>query len=108
MVKLDGDWVEFKFFRPQAQSVHIAGDFNDWRERELAMSRTSDGYWTARIKLPAGEFRFRYCADGMWFADYAAFGIEYGRFGADSIVRVPPKTIQLVPAHKADQSAAAA
>jgi hypothetical protein len=40
-------------------------------------------------KRAAGEFRFRYCADGEWYADYAAFGVEPGRFGMDSIVRVP-------------------
>ena len=59
------------------------------------MVRSDDGYWVAKMKLPAGEFRFRYCADGEWFADYAAFGVEPGRFGLDSIVRVskPPVAI---------------
>jgi len=44
------------------------------------------------MRLPAGEFKFRYCADGEWFADYAAFGVEPGRFGLDSVVRVAPPT----------------
>jgi 1,4-alpha-glucan branching enzyme len=88
MVKLQGDWVEFVFYRPQARQVHLVGDFNDWREKELPMFRTKDGHWLAKMRLPAGEFRFRYCADGEWFADYAAFGVEPGRFGMDSIVRV--------------------
>ena len=48
------------------------------------------------MKLPAGEFRFRYCADGEWFADYAAFGVEPGRFGLDSIVRVPHRPIAIL------------
>ena len=46
MVNIDGDLAEFRFFRPQAQQVFIAGDFNDWREGELTMSPAGDGYWT--------------------------------------------------------------
>ena len=88
MVKCKDDCVEFCFYRPQARNVHVAGEFNDWRVGELPMSRRDDGYWTARTRLPAGEFRFRYCADGEWFADYAASGLAPGRFGMDSIVRV--------------------
>ena len=96
MVTVTDEWVEFTFYRPSAQNVHLAGDFNDWRERELAMALSEDGYWTARMKLPAGEFRFRYCADGEWFTDYAAFGVEPGRFGLDSVVRIPQTTLNLL------------
>jgi hypothetical protein len=53
------------------------------------MVRGAHGYWIARMRLPAGEFKFRYCADGEWFTDFAAFGVEPGRFGLDSILRVP-------------------
>jgi 1,4-alpha-glucan branching enzyme len=88
MVTFDGDWVEFSFFRPGARQVHLAGEFNHWKHGDLPMLRAENGYWRARVKLPAGEFRFRYCADGEWFADFAAFGVEPGRFGLDSIVRV--------------------
>lgn len=95
MVQVNEEWVEFRFYRPQANQVHLAGDFNGWRHTELPMSRGRDGYWRAQLKLPSGEFRFRYCADGEWFADYAAFGVEPGEFGMDSIVRVPTRTLQL-------------
>jgi len=96
MVTVDEQWVEFSFYRPRAGQVHLAGDFNAWREGELPMFRTPDGYWVARVRLPAGEFRFRYCADGEWFTDYAAFGVIPGRFGLDSIVRVVPAPVRIV------------
>ena len=96
MVTVTEDWVEFLFYRPGARQVHLAGDFNNWRTGELHMVRTDDGYWKARMKLPAGEFRFRYCADGEWFADYAAFGVEPGRFGLDSILRVPSRPLAML------------
>ncbi len=89
MVTVNGQWVEFSFFRPQAGRVHVAGEFNGWKTGELAMARGMDGYWRAKVKLPAGEYRFRYCADGEWFPDYAAFGVEPGPFGMDSILSVP-------------------
>ncbi len=109
MVTITDDWVEFSFYRPQAGAVHVAGDFNEWREGELAMSDNGDGYWTARLRLPAGEFRFRYCADGEWFTDYAAFGLEPGRFGLDSVVRVPARTVPMAaPAPTPAPAAAAA
>jgi 1,4-alpha-glucan branching enzyme len=110
MVTVTDNWVEFKFFRPTANSVALAGDFNDWRVNELKMVRCEDGYWQARMKLPAGEFRFRYCADGEWYADYAAFGVEPGRFGMDSIVRVPTTPVVPLTLTKpaADQAASAA
>ena len=107
MVRIEGDWVEFSFFRPAARQVHLAGDFNNWRMGELPMVRRGDGYWTARMRLPAGEFKFRYCADGEWFTDFAAFGVEPGRFGMDSVVLVPPHAIPM-PLPVAPPAAAAA
>lgn len=95
MVEVNGPWVEFRFFRPDAKSVHLVGDFNDWRNGELPMTRDESGYWLAQLRLPVGEFRFRYCADGQWFTDYAAFGVEPGRFGLDSLVRVESQPIRM-------------
>jgi 1,4-alpha-glucan branching enzyme len=86
MILQKNDFTEFLFFRPKAKHVYLAGDFNGWRL--VSMVRQDDGYWLARMALPCGAYKFRYNADGQWFADYAAFGIEYGPFGIDSIVRV--------------------
>jgi len=108
MVTLKDDLVEFRFFRPQATRVHLAGDFNEWRESELPMQPAGEGYWIARMKLPAGEFKFRYCADGEWFTDYAAFGVEPGRFGLDSVVRVPQRSFKIAAGETKTQEVAAA
>jgi len=96
MVSVNGNWVEFRFYRPGASQVHLVGDFNHWRHRQLSMEPDGKGYWVARLKLPVGEFKFRYHADGAWFTDYAAFGVEPGLFGMDSVVRVPQQTLRLV------------
>jgi 1,4-alpha-glucan branching enzyme len=92
MVNVDGNKVVFQFYRPQAQSVHVVGDFNGWRDNELCMTPGLNGYWTAVLYLPQGDYKFRYRCDGQWFTDYAAFGIEYGPLGADSVIRVHEST----------------
>ena len=97
MVKVDGNTAEFRFFRPGAKRVYVVGDFNHWQAGRLPMDPTGGGYWTARIRLPAGTFKFRYWADGDWFTDYASFGIEYGPFGPDSIVDIPRRSRRSVP-----------
>ena len=88
MVKVKENTVEFRFFRPQASAVFLVGDFNSWREDTLPMRRKADGYWSERLLLHEGEFRFRYLADGQWFTDYGAFGIEVGPMGTNSILRI--------------------
>jgi 1,4-alpha-glucan branching enzyme len=89
MVTVKSKFVEFEFFRPHAHEVHIVGDFNGWRNDQLPMHQTADGHWQARVRLPEGVFRFRYFADGQWYTDYAAFGVEPGPYGPVGIVYVP-------------------
>jgi len=89
MVTVKGSYVEFEFRRPSAGRVSIAGDFNGWQQDQLAMEPGPDGVWRANLRLPEGCFRFRYYADGQWFTDYAAFGVEPGPYGPVGIVYVP-------------------
>ena len=71
------------------------------------MQRGDDGYWRAQLALPSGEFRFRYCADGAWFTDFAAFGVEPGGFGLDSVIRVPSVPLKIASPNETSQLAAA-
>jgi len=107
MVTVKGQLVEFDFYRPRARKVRLVGDFTNWQQGALNMVPSEDGYWRARMRLPAGEFKFRYVADGEWYTDYAAFGVEPGKFGLDSVVRVPHKPLQVPAAPPADGVAAA-
>ena len=81
--------VQFRFFRPNVDSVRLVGDFNGWDGDGLAMMSRGDGWWTADVRFEAGDYRFRYLADGNWFPDYAAFGVELTKTGCHSILRVP-------------------
>src|SRR4051794_19180369 len=105
--------VDFWFFRRDVQDVRIVGDFatasavpggassgaNPGASTGtsagsavgdgLAMTAGPDGWWRATVALAAGEYRFRYVADGVWYADYASNGIEVTKLGPNSILVVP-------------------
>lgn len=83
--------IEFRFYRPNASEVRIAGDFDGW-SGGLRMRPQGQGWWQAELKLEPGEYRFRYVADGRWFTDFAANGIEQCKFGINSILLVPDAT----------------
>jgi 1,4-alpha-glucan branching enzyme len=88
IVRQDGS-VEFRFFRPEARDVRVAGDFNGWSGESLHMRPAGNGWWTARVVLGSGEYRFRYVADGRWFTDYASNGVEFAKLGLNSLLIVP-------------------
>jgi 1,4-alpha-glucan branching enzyme len=85
--------VQFRFFRPGAREVGLAGDFhpNGW-DQPLRMDPDGDnGWWVARVELAPGEYRFRYVADDAWYTDFASNGIELNEFGWDSLLYVPER-----------------
>ena len=80
--------VEFRFLRPAAREVALAGDFNGWRP-QLPMRRDANGWWTVRLSLEPGDYRFRYVADGQWYTDFASNGVEFDKHGWNSMLVVP-------------------
>ena len=81
--------VEFWFFRRDVSDVRIVGDFAAPLDAGVAMTGGGDGWWRATLALGAGEYRFRYVADGAAFADYASNGIEVSKNGIRSVLVVP-------------------
>lgn len=98
MVSINSGVVEFRFFRPDARNVFVVGEFNGWQTNQLRMKRHGDGYWKLEMPIPAGTHRFRYFADGMWYTDFAAFGVEPGKFGLDSVLHVPTQSVPVAAA----------
>ena len=90
-VKPNGS-IEFRFYRPGVRDVRVVGCFNGWCTSPLTALRmrpAGDGWWVATATLPPGDHRFRYVADGQWYTDYAANGIEHGKLGINSLLFVP-------------------
>lgn len=64
------DAVVFVTLYPRAQSVQIAGDFNNWKPENAPMQKVGDsGVWQTEMKLPAGRYRYRLVVDGQWQQD---------------------------------------
>ena len=83
--------VEFRFLRPAAQAVALAGDFNGWTPA-IRMHRDDNGWWAVRLAMEPGDYRFRYVADGKWYTDFASNGVEFSaEHGWNSMLVVPGK-----------------
>jgi hypothetical protein len=90
MVETSGKWAKFSFYRPEAGHVELVGEFVGSGRRRLPMIRTRTGHWVAALRLPPGVHKFRYCADGDWYCDFASFGVEYGPFGPRARLWIAP------------------
>jgi chromosome partitioning protein len=84
------DAVVFVTLYPRAQTVHIAGDFNNWQPDATPMERVGDsGVWQARMKLPEGTYRYRLVVDGQWQQDPYNEWTELNPFGdLNSVVEI--------------------
>lgn len=74
--------IEFAYFRPAADQVSLAGDFNHWQTQSHPMKRDQHGWWRLTLALPDGEYRFKYVVNHhLWEADFAAYGVELNDLG---------------------------
>jgi len=49
-----------------ANSVGLAGTFNDWNSQSTPMNKSDSGEWSADLELPPGEYEYRFVVDGQW------------------------------------------
>ena len=76
------DAVVFVTLYPRAESVQIAGDFNNWQPEQTAMQRVGEsGVWQTKLDLPAGKYRYRFVVDGHWQQDPYNEQTEMNPFG---------------------------
>ena len=60
------DEVLFVMPAPNAKSVAVVGNFNNWSPTPLS-DPDGDGIWTARIPLPPGRYEYAFVVDGHWW-----------------------------------------
>ena len=76
------DAIVFVTLYPRADSVQIAGDFNNWQPVKTSMERVGEsGIWQTKIKLPQGKYRYRLVVDGQWQQDPYNALTELNPFG---------------------------
>ncbi len=59
---------EFRFEKPDAQSVAVLGEFNNWKAQ--AMTKQNDGTWTTTITISPGTYGYKFLVNGSdWVFD---------------------------------------
>ena len=81
----------FELNAPQAASVSLVGDFNNWNQSATPMVRSADGTgWTVTVELPAGRHVYAFVVDGAkgskWVPDPAALRAPDDGFGTPNSV----------------------
>jgi hypothetical protein len=61
--------VEFAINAPNALTVGLAGEFNNWSSIASPMHKRPDGKWAITLQLPAGRYQYKLIVDGMWVPD---------------------------------------
>ena len=80
------DLLQFVFVAPQAASVSLVGDFNDWDPARAPM-QTAQGVWATAVRLAPGRYRYAFLVNGVeWRADPAAPVAKDDEFGTPSSV----------------------
>lgn len=51
-----------------AKKVYLAGSFNKWNPKDLAMIKTANG-WQLPLYLANGTHTYKFVVDGKWYAD---------------------------------------
>ena len=78
--------VHFEFTSPTAESVCIAGTFNEWRENATPMVPLQPGRWSKDLTLPPGAYEYRLVVDGQWITDPLARETAPNPFGSVNAV----------------------
>ncbi len=82
--------MQFVFVAPEANTVSLVGDFNDWSDAATPLVRAAgDGVWHVTVPLAPGRYRYAFIVDGkVWRSDPEASALEdeFGR--PNSVVTV--------------------
>lgn len=78
--------VRLRLVREGARSVFIAGSFNNWEPRRIALRPVDAGIWEIDLLLPAGQYEYRFVVDGEWLDDPLAGRVVENPFGGVNAV----------------------
>jgi 1,4-alpha-glucan branching enzyme len=79
--------VHIEFSDSAAESVAIAGTFNDWRPEVTPMIAVGEGRWVKDISLPPGTYEYCLVVDGCkWVTDPQVGETRPNPFGGSNSV----------------------
>jgi 1,4-alpha-glucan branching enzyme len=56
---------------PQAKTVFLAGDFNDWNPGKHGLKKGKSGAWEKTLILSPRTYEYKFIVDGKWELDPA-------------------------------------
>ncbi len=80
--------VEFTLLAPQAQSVFLAGNFNQWNLSSHPLSSNNEGVWSISVPLISGRYEYRFFVDGEWQNDPACSSVAENPFGTSNCLKI--------------------
>jgi hypothetical protein len=82
------DALQFVLVAPQAASVALVGDFNDWDPARSPMQTAhGGGVWATVVRLAPGRYRYAFLVNGVeWRADPSAPAAKDDEFGTPSSI----------------------
>lgn len=72
---------------PGASRVQLVGDFTDWQQRPVTMSKLEGGLWQTSVELAAGTYHYRFLVDGVWHDDPECTLRVSNPYGTENAVR---------------------
>lgn len=66
---LDFKLVEFRIYMPDATTIALVGDFNQWNPEHDYLNKEPNGLFILRKKLKPGEYLYNYIIDGQTSLD---------------------------------------
>jgi chromosome partitioning protein len=90
----DGRSVIMSIKAPEARSVQIAGEFNNWVPEELLPPIKDGGVWRKLYHLKNGNYRYKFIVDGEWMTDPENPRFEANPYGgADSVLEISAEEV---------------
>ena len=77
----------FTYYGPEATSVKIGGNFNNWTPTDdFLMERDEDGTWAKNIFLKPGTYQYRFIVDDEWVEDHTNSNYINNAYGGNNSV----------------------
>jgi hypothetical protein len=61
--------IEFQLNAPNARTVHLAGEFNNWSQDADPMAKGEDGVFRVVKQLAPGTYQYKFVMDDTWRED---------------------------------------
>lgn len=89
---VDRIYVQFMVEAGDAETVHLVGDFNEWRPTVALEDPDGDGVWSGRVALEPGVHQYMFVVNGAdWMTDPNASSYQDDGFGQrNAVVAVMP------------------